>query len=122
MEQALNANAMMAQMFGQQEKGISLNARAKATEAQIEEKAQEFEAVFLNQMLQHMFEGVETDDLFGGGHGEDVYRSLMMDEYAKMISKTGGIGVADHVKAELMRYQEMGQPSPVMPSKAASYQ
>lgn len=87
-------------------KSISLKAHAAATDAQVTKVAQEYEGVFLSEMLKHMFEGVKTDDTFGGGHGEDMYRSFMTEEYGKMIVKTGGIGVADHVKAEMIRMQE----------------
>lgn len=97
-----------------QHQAKSLRARPHASEAQIAKVAEEFESVFLSQMLQHMFDGVETDELTGGGHGEDTYRSLMVDEYAKMITKTGGIGVADHVKAEMIRMQEVGGQVPQM--------
>lgn len=92
----------------------SLHAKPHASEAQIAKVAEEFESVFLSQMLKHMFDGVETDELTGGGHGEDTYRSLMVDEYSKMIAKTGGIGVADHVKAEMIRMQEVGGQVPQM--------
>lgn len=85
----------------------SLHGAPKATEAQIAAKAEEFEAVFLSQMLSHMFEGIETSETFGGGHGEDAYKSMMTEEYGKILARTGGIGVADHVKAEMIRLQEM---------------
>lgn len=86
-----------------------LHGAPKATEAQITAKAEEFEAVFLSQMLQHMFSGIETSETFGGGQGEDAFKSMMVEEYGEIIAKTGGIGVADHVKAEMIRLQEMTQ-------------
>jgi len=67
---------------------------------------EEFEAFFLTQMLEHMFKGVPTDGYFGGGYGEGVYRTLMLQEYGRVLSKAGGIGVADMVGRELMRLQE----------------
>lgn len=85
----------------------SLHGAVRATEAEITAKAEEFEAVFLSQMLAHMFDGIETNETFGGGHGEDVYKSMMVEEYGKIIARTGGIGVADHVKAEMIRLQGM---------------
>ena len=90
-------------------KAKPLHGMHKASEEEITARAEEFEAMFLSQMLQHMFTDIETDELFGGGHGEDVYRSFMVDEYAKLIAKTGGIGVADQVKAEMIRLQEVQQ-------------
>lgn len=79
----------------------------KMSDAQIEKVAKEFESVFIAQMLAPMFDSVEVDETFGGGTGEEMYRSLMVEEYGKLIAKTGGIGIADQVKAELLRLQEM---------------
>ncbi len=74
----------------------------------IDETAKEFESVFLSQMLQHMFAGVEeADDWFGGGHGEEMFKSLLIDEYGKLMAKAGGIGVADHIRQEMLNLQEV---------------
>ena len=63
--------------------------------------------MFVSQMLTHMFEGIQTNPLFGGGEAEDMYRSMMIDQYGKAISQSGGIGVADYVKRQLMELQEV---------------
>ncbi len=68
--------------------------------------AQSFEAFFISQMLADMFAGVETDPLFGGGPGETVFRSLMIDEYGKAVAGSGGVGIADSVLREIVRLQE----------------
>lgn len=72
----------------------------------LRETAEEFEAVFLSQMLKPMFEGIETDGPFGGGQAEGMWRSLMVDEYGKSIAKSGGIGIAESVMSEMLRLQE----------------
>lgn len=69
--------------------------------------ANEFEAQFISQMLENMFSGIETDGPLGGGQAEETYRSMLIDEYGKIISRAGGIGVADHVKREMLRLQEV---------------
>lgn len=74
--------------------------------AQIRTAAEEFEAVFLSQMLGHMFAGIETDGMFGGGQSEEMFRSLMINEYGRQITEAGGIGIADAVMAEMLRIQE----------------
>ncbi len=74
--------------------------------AKIDKTAQEFEAQFIAQMLENMFSTVETNPVLGGGEGEEMYRSLMVDEYGKLLARSGGIGVADHVKREMLRLQE----------------
>lgn len=86
---------------------MALNQRKTYSDEELTDKAKEFESVFISQMLGHMFDGIETNEMFGGGEGEEVYKSFMIDEYSKMIVNTGGIGVADHVKAEMIRMQEV---------------
>lgn len=68
--------------------------------------AVEFEAVFLSQMLQHMFAGIETDPMFGGGQAEEIYRSMMIEQFGDEMAKAGGIGLADAVTRELLTLQE----------------
>ena len=68
--------------------------------------AKEFESVFISQFLGSMFSGVKTDGLFGGGQGEEMFRSLMIDEYGKAIEQRGGFGLAGSVTQQLMKFQE----------------
>lgn len=79
--------------------GASGNARAKKA-------AQDFEAVFLNQMFQHMFTGIDGEGPFGGGVGVSIWRSFLTEQYAKTFAKSGGVGLADHVYRSLMAHQE----------------
>jgi peptidoglycan hydrolase FlgJ len=71
--------------------------------------AEDFEAVFINQTMGAMFEGIKTDGPFGGGHGEGIFRSMMIDQYSKIVAAQGGLGLAAAVKRELMRTQEAPQ-------------
>lgn len=91
--------------FGNEMQRIG-NARQIADPKKLKETAQDFEATFLSQMMSHMFAGIETDPLFGGGEAEDIYRSMMVDEYGKLIAKAGGIGIADHVMRQFISEQE----------------
>ena len=54
-----------------------------------------------------MFATIPTNDEFGGGESEKIYESMMVSEYGKLIARTGGIGLADHVKREMIRLQEV---------------
>lgn len=74
--------------------------------AKIEEKAKDFEAIFISEMMKPMFEGIETDGPFGGGQAEEMFRSLMLQEIGKAAAQTGQIGLSSQVKAELIRLQE----------------
>jgi Rod binding domain-containing protein len=73
--------------------------------AQIAKTADSFETSFLSNMLGQMFEGVSTDGPFGGGQGEQAFRSFMMDAFAQQITKGGGIGVAASVQKEMLKMQ-----------------
>jgi len=68
--------------------------------------AQQFESVFITQFLGEMFSGISTDGPFGGGQGEEMFRSLMMDEYGKQIAANGGFGLSDAIQRELLKTQE----------------
>ena len=71
--------------------------------------AEEFEAIFLATMFESMFSGIKTDGPFGGGHGEQVYRSMLNQEYAASIAKSGGVGIADDLFNEMIKTQEQSQ-------------
>ena len=72
---------------------------------QMRHAAEEFESVFLSEMLAPMFEGISTDGLGGGGMGEEIFRPMLVERYAESISRSGGIGIADSVVREFMRMQ-----------------
>ena len=74
--------------------------------AKAHKTAQDFEAFFLSQVFENMFANVGTDNLFGGGNGETVYRSLLLQQYAKVAAKAGGVGIADAVQREILHAQE----------------
>lgn len=69
--------------------------------------AEDFEAFFLTQVFEQMFTGVEPDAMFGGGQGESVFRSIMLQEYGKAVAQRGGIGLADAVQKEILKLQEV---------------
>jgi flagellar protein FlgJ len=80
---------------------------AHAAPEELRRVAEEFEAVFLGQMLEYMFDGIDTDGPFGGGQGERVFRSLLLQEYGKATAARGGIGIADSVLRQLIAAQEV---------------
>jgi Rod binding domain-containing protein len=77
-----------------------------ASVEQVRKAAEDFEAVYVAQMLKPMFEGLSSDPPFGGGMAESFWRSLQLEEYGKAIVRNGGIGLADAVMRELLRAQE----------------
>lgn len=76
---------------------------ANASQDEIRRVAQEFESVFLAEMLAPMFESLDADGLGGGGIGERMFRPMLVERYAQAIARSGGVGVADYIIAELNR-------------------
>ena len=68
--------------------------------------AKEFETMFVGMMLKSMRETVGKDKLTNGGHGEEVYRSLLDQEYAKSLTEHGGVGLS------AMLERQLGKPTP----------
>ena len=77
----------------------------------IDETAQDFEAMFLSEMLKPMFETVKVNEMFGGGKGEEIFSGFLRDEYSKMLSAQGGIGIAGLVKEQLIEMQSKAKAS-----------
>jgi Rod binding domain-containing protein len=76
----------------------------------LDKAARDFEAVFVGQMLEQMWAGVSTGGTFGGGSGERIFRSLMIQSVGQQICDHGGIGLAPAIKREMIAMQERRQP------------
>ncbi len=72
----------------------------------LEKTAKDFEAVFMSQMIKPMWEGVETDGMFGGGPGEDVMKDLLIQEYGKSMVRNDGFGLSPQVMDSMIKMQE----------------
>jgi hypothetical protein len=53
-----------------------------------------------------MFEGISTEAPFGGGKGEEIFRGMMVQEYGKILSKTGGLGLSPQIADAMIKMQE----------------
>jgi Rod binding domain-containing protein len=88
----------------------SMNATAPklpgAKQKDFDAAARDFEAVFIGQMFEQMWSEVKTDGPMGGGTGEQIFRSMMIQDIGKQMASQGGFGLADSVKRELIAMQE----------------
>jgi Rod binding domain-containing protein len=104
---AIDAAGMYADTQPYAQRVMASKTNSQANAARI---GKQFEAQFVSQMFQHMFEGIKTDGMFGGGSGEEMFRSLLTDEYGKMVAnKSGGsgFGIAGAVQKMLLKHQEV---------------
>ncbi len=84
----------------------ALSSSKALSKPEAEATAKDFESMFISQMVEQMFGDSLGDEAFGTSETEDVYKGLMTQEYGKIITRSGGIGIADYVKRELLKFQE----------------
>lgn len=85
---------------------------AKSLEA-TRQAAEEFVSFFASQMMQPMFDGVKTDEMFGGGVGEETWKSMMIDQYGKELARQDGLGLTDQVMTAMLQAQEKARTAAV---------
>jgi Rod binding domain-containing protein len=79
---------------------------AKSRDPRMWKTATDFESMFLENMLGHMTSGLSGEGpLAAEGAGGEVWRGMLVKEYAGHMAKAGGVGVADSVYRELIRLQ-----------------
>ena len=68
--------------------------------------AQQFEAVYLRQMIDAAMPK-DSESLFGEGTSGTMWRSMMTDSLATALSKTGTLGIANMIlKSEIGRLKD----------------
>jgi flagellar protein FlgJ len=73
----------------------------------VHQAAVKFEGMFMNEMLSQMFEGVNSaDNPMGGGHGEEVFRSMLTEQYGTIVSESGQTGLSKQIEKEMLKMQE----------------
>lgn len=102
MDSAVQSTVLLAQQAP-----LAPKPQATPMAAKAEAAAKDYEAVFISQMLGAMFSGIKSDGITGGGQGEEMFRSLMINEFGKSIAAQGGFGLADQMKAQLLKHQEV---------------
>lgn len=79
--------------------------------------SQDFEALFVGMMMKSMRATVGKDKLTGGGHGDDVYLSMLDQEYAAASVKQGrSLGIAKIIEKDIIR-QESRKVAPKVDSR-----
>ncbi|MHB8057147.1 MAG: rod-binding protein [Desulfuromonadaceae bacterium] len=68
--------------------------------------SQDFEALFVGMMMKSMRATVGKDTLTGGGHGDDVYLSMLDQAYADAsVKRGGGLGIAKIIEKDIIRQE-----------------
>lgn len=90
----------------------------KLSKTQAAQAAQEFESMFLAQMLTALKpEQSDEGSLFNNKESDEIFNNMMMEEYAKEISKSGGIGIASYIERELLGERNINSPPRDIPAQ-----
>ncbi|MBK1669557.1 hypothetical protein CKO28_16075 [Rhodovibrio sodomensis] len=74
----------------------------------IKKAAQEFEAMFVAQMLKPVFDTLPQGGPFSGGPGEKIFQGLLVEQYGKAVAASSGVGIAQVVEQEMLARQNEG--------------
>lgn len=75
---------------------------AGSDDARLKEVSREFESIFVEQMLSAMRDTLDPESrLLHGGFAEEVFDDMLYREYSRIISKSGGFGLAELVYDQL---------------------
>jgi peptidoglycan hydrolase FlgJ len=75
--------------------------------AKVMKAARDFEAMAIGQLLQPMFDTVDTShSRFGGGSGEAAWKPMLIQELAKQVENHGGLGLSGPIYTAMLRMQE----------------
>ncbi|MCW5721181.1 MAG: rod-binding protein [Devosia sp.] len=75
----------------------------------LKQQAEELEGVFLNLLTKEMFATAKSDNGFGGGFGEETWRSMQAEQLANSMAQNGGLGIADQLLGDMIAMQEAAQ-------------
>jgi len=71
--------------------------------AELRKISEDFESLFLGIVVKSMRQTVQKSGLLDGGNGEDIFSSMLDDEYAKMMAAERHTGIADNIEEFLLR-------------------
>ncbi len=71
--------------------------------AKLKDVAQQFEAIFIQQMYAEMRKTVPDDGLIQRSNADEIYAQMQDQEAAKITAQQGGIGLADLMMEQLMK-------------------
>jgi peptidoglycan hydrolase FlgJ len=64
-------------------------------------QCQDFESIFVKQMLDAMRKSVDKSSLTEDAPGKDIYEDMLYDQYSTLMTKSAGFGLADQLYIEL---------------------
>ena len=99
----INAEAAAIKMRHQNQAKAAEGAQTPSSETskynkKLKEACNGFEELFVHKMIQVMRESSQQEDnIVNGGHGEEIFQDMLDQQYAKIFTKTGSLGLANMI-------------------------
>ena len=77
------------------------DAKVEDDKAKLREAANEFEAIFIQQMLKTMRKTSLESDFIKKSEGEKIFRSMLDEQYAILSAKSGRLGLGEMIFQQL---------------------
>ena len=75
--------------------------KGKTDDARLREASNEFEAIFIQQMLKTMRKTALESDFIKKSEGEKIFRSMLDEQYAILSAKSGRLGLGEMIFQQL---------------------
>lgn len=99
----MDTNIDAAQLLSQVMTQAPASRRDKTDPQRLKETAQQFEAIFIQQMFKEMRRNIPNEGLIPRGNADDIYAQLLDFEAAKITAQQGGIGLTKLIMQQLSK-------------------
>mgnify|MGYP001016457710 FL=1 len=85
--------------------GIMLTAKAQelsSSQKELKDTAEQFESLFIQQLLTQMRKTVPDSDLFGDRKAEKLFESMLDEQLSIEMARAGGIGLSDIIYRQMV--------------------
>ncbi|HID98196.1 MAG TPA: hypothetical protein EYP57_08425 [Thermodesulfobacteriaceae bacterium] len=83
--------------------------RVHESGSELKKVTEDFESLFINQMLQVMRKSIPRNGLLSGGIQEDVFTSMFDTEVARHLARGDGMGIGKKLYEELLALQQISR-------------
>ncbi len=85
--------------------GMMLTAKAQelsSSQKELKDTAEQFESLFIQQLLTEMRKTVPDSDLFGDRKAEKLFESMLDEQLSIAMARAGGIGLSDIIYRQMV--------------------
>lgn len=96
-------NAQLGRFYAIDNRVDQVSRQARSGEPdRLREVSREFEALFIDQMLNSMRQTIHKEnDILDGGMAQGIFEDMLYQEYSRIMAKTGSLGLAEMVYRDL---------------------